>query len=101
MAYIRPQESTGKETPRWSYSRSELLVGGVDGPSKVLGPLPVSGGSDLAMSSCAPSCHGASADAVRCQLFVRSGLLLFILGLTKKVLFITFAGYIKRGTSNY
>jgi len=40
------------------------------------------------------------ADAVWCQLFVRYGLL-FNLGTTEKVAFLTFAGYIKRGKSNY
>src|SRR6218665_3261722 len=65
------------------------------------GPLPVSGVcSDLATSYWAPSCRGDSADAVWCQIFVRCGLL-FNLGTTEKLLFTTFAGYIKRRKSNY
>ena len=47
--------------------------------------------SDLATSSCAPSCGGASADAVWCQLFVRYGLH-FNPSSIGKVLFITLLG---------
>src|SRR6218665_234366 len=78
VSWSKTTSECGKERLHVGATRDRRCTfrGGVDGPSKVLGPLPVSGGcSDLATSSCAPSCPGASADAVRCQLFVRYGLL--------------------------
>jgi len=74
VAYMRPQESAGKGSPRWSYIVLEVRVvrlAVVLTVRRRFGPLPVSGVcSDLATPSFAPSGHGASADAVWCQLFV-------------------------------